>query len=222
MPSHTSKPTTAPALAQQFLAANPKTIDIANDRTDWPGTRRPLRAARALLQLADTSQALRDAAAEYIKAHTGRGYRREGFRARFAAQLCAAAGAPFCKRCGRYLTDHPHTPCPFGAFQAALLGLPNPLPNPLPNYLGLDRAVRLALQDMCVPIARSPRIDTDLSGVAASLSWYLETDINSPYKSYQRRVFAHALAEIIERLRTCATAAESATAAALNLVEEAA
>lgn len=220
MPTRTSKPTTAPALAQQFLAANPETIDVANDRADWPSTRRPLQAARALLQLADTSKVLRDVAEEYIKTHTGRGYQREGFRARFAAQLCAAADAAVCTRCGRYLNGHAHTPCPYDAFQAALIGLPDPLPDPLPNFLGLDRAARQALREVCAPIAHSPRIDKDLSGIAGSLIWYLDTDINSPYRSYQRRVFAGALASIITTLRAAATTADAAAVAALNLVED--
>jgi hypothetical protein len=184
MPARTSKPTTVSALAQQFVAANPETIEVANDRTDWPGVRRPLAAARALLQFADLGEALRKAAEEYIKTRGGRGYQQEGFRARFAAQLCEAAGVPFCKRCGRCLTDRPHSPCPFDAFQAALLGLPN-LSGSQPAYFGLNKAARAALRSACAPIAHSPRIDKDLSEIAGGLVYFLEKDADSPYRSYQ-------------------------------------
>lgn len=216
LPTRTSKPTTVSALAQQFVAANPETIEVANDRTNWPGVRRPLAAARALLQFADLGEALRKAAEEYIKTRGGRGYQQEGFRARFAAQLCEAAGVPFCKRCGRYLTDRPHSPCPFDAFQAALLGLPS-LTGSQPAYFGLDKATRQALRSACAPIATSPRIDKDLSGIAGGLLYFLEKDTDSPYRSYQRRVLAISLTEIITRLRTAAEAIE----ATLNLVEDA-
>ena len=215
MSARTSKPATTSAFAQQFLAANPETIDVANERADWPGVRRPLAAARALLQFADLSEALRKAAEEYIRTRGGRGYQQEGFRARFAAQLCEAAGVPFCKRCGRYLTDRPHSPCPFDAFQAALLGLPS-LAGSQPAYFGLDKATRQALRSACAPIATSPRIDKDLSGIAGGLLYFLEKDTDSPYRSYQRRVLAISLTEIIARLRAAAEAIE----ATLNLVED--
>ena len=216
LPTRTSKPTKVSALAQQFVAANPETIEVANDRTNWPGVRRPLAAARALLQFADLGEALRKAAEEYIKTRGGRGYQQEGFRARFAAQLCEAAGVPFCKRCGRYLTDRPHSPCPFDAFQAALLGLPSLASSPLPVYFGLDKAARQVLRSACAPIANSPRIDKDLSGIAGGLLYFLEKDSDSPYRSYQRRVLAISVTEISARLRTAAEAIE----ATLNLVED--
>lgn len=216
MPARTSKPTTVSALAQQFLAANPETIEVANDRTDWPGVRRPLAAARALLQFADLGEAFRKAAEEYIKTRGGRGYQQQGFRARFAAQICEAAGVLSCPRCGRHLTDSPHAPCPFDAFQAALLGLPSLASSPLPVYFGLDKAARQALRSACAPIANSPRIDKDLSGIAGGLLYFLEKDTDSPYRSYQRRVLAISLTEIIARLRTAALAIE----ATLNLVED--
>lgn len=69
---------------------------------------------------------------------------------------------------------------------------------------------------MCAPIAHSLRIDKDLSGIAGGLLYFLEKDTDSPYRSYQRRVLAISLTEIIARLRTAALAIE----ATLNLVED--